>query len=62
MQNVIFYTVYPVNKFNNVQGHISLVRALSSFAGICIASTIFNFCYTHANVHTPYMAIPRGKR
>ncbi|KAE9531211.1 hypothetical protein AGLY_010417 [Aphis glycines] len=37
IQNVVLYSVFPVRKLNNVYGQISLVRAVSSFAGILIA-------------------------
>ncbi|KAE9531455.1 hypothetical protein AGLY_010661, partial [Aphis glycines] len=37
IQNVVLYSVFPVRKLNNVCGQLSLVRAVSSFAGILIA-------------------------
>ncbi|XP_060845074.1 uncharacterized protein LOC132924664 isoform X1 [Rhopalosiphum padi] len=40
IQNVVLYTAFPVKKFNNVCGQISLVRGVSSFAGILIAVNI----------------------
>ncbi|XP_027850777.2 uncharacterized protein LOC114130081 [Aphis gossypii] len=37
IQNVALYTAFPVKKFNNVCGQISLVRGVSSYVGILIA-------------------------
>lgn len=43
MQNVTMYTVFPLEKYNNACAYISIVRALSSYAWITIASKHFDY-------------------
>ncbi|XP_025419628.1 uncharacterized protein LOC112689960 [Sipha flava] len=41
LKNAVIYSMFPLQKLNNVRGYISVVRALSSFFGILIALVIF---------------------